>query len=203
MSTSVPPSETNFSMRSATDELRGECSIQVPVNMRKFYPSRTVRNFSMYCGIRERLEEMDSVPAMAQRIAEQLRSGSAREPLTEKVTAAERLVNTLRYVPLFIKQPIARFVYSFLNDNAYSNIFSNLGVVRLPAPMAAEIEAIDFALGTYAKKRAACAAVSVNNTMSFTITKNIIDPSFEEKMYKLLTADGVHVTAEGSMLYED
>ena len=35
--------------KAATDELEGEQSIQVPVNMRKFYPSKTVRNFSLYC----------------------------------------------------------------------------------------------------------------------------------------------------------
>ena len=38
--------------KSATDKLQGDVSIQVPVNMRKFYPSKTLRNFSMYCGVR-------------------------------------------------------------------------------------------------------------------------------------------------------
>ena len=35
--------------KNATDKLNGEISIQVPVNMRKYYPSKTLRNFSMYC----------------------------------------------------------------------------------------------------------------------------------------------------------
>lgn len=36
----------------ASDESRGDISIQVPVNMRKFCPSKTLRNFSMYCSVR-------------------------------------------------------------------------------------------------------------------------------------------------------
>ena len=44
-----------LSGRAATDETTGEASIQVPVNMRKFYPSPTVRNFALYCGIRQPL----------------------------------------------------------------------------------------------------------------------------------------------------
>jgi hypothetical protein len=44
--------------KKATDELEGDFNIQVPVNMRKFYPSETLRNFSMYCGIRMPLAEI-------------------------------------------------------------------------------------------------------------------------------------------------
>ena len=36
----------------ASDESRGDISIQVPVNMRKYCPSRTLRNFSMYFSVR-------------------------------------------------------------------------------------------------------------------------------------------------------
>ena len=36
----------------ATESFDGDMCIQVPVNMRKFYPSKTLLNFSMYSAIR-------------------------------------------------------------------------------------------------------------------------------------------------------
>lgn len=192
-----------LAFRSSTDELKGECSIQVPVNMRKFYPSNTVRNFSMYCAVRIPLESITDFNSLIARIKDGLREGTAQEPLTQMVGATERLVNTLKYIPLFIKQPVARMVTNFLNDNTCSNIFSNLGVVRVPSAMAAHIESADFTLSTYATKRCACTLVSINDTATLTITKNVVDPSFEERLYDLLLADGLSVHAEGSALYED
>lgn len=192
-----------FAFRASTDELQGECSMQVPVNMRKFYPSNTARNFSMYCSLRIRLESIGDMPDLVDRIREELKVGTSREPMTQKAAAAERLVNMLKYVPLVVKQPFARMVSNFLNDGTCSNIFSNLGVVKVPAAMAEHIDNMSFTLSTYATKRCACTAVSINDTTVLTVTKNVVDPSFEEKLYELLMADGVHVDVEGSALYED
>lgn len=55
--------------RAATDEQEGEAAIQVPVDMRKFHPSRTVRNFALYCGIRLPLQAAAGVEAVVEEIA--------------------------------------------------------------------------------------------------------------------------------------
>ncbi len=188
--------------RTATDELHGEASIQVPVNMRKFYPSRTVRNFSMYCGIRLPLDTKTDVASLASDIDRQLRQKASREAMSEMLTATERLVAALKYFPLALKQPAARLVYGFLGDRIFSNTLSNLGVVPLPAEMAEHIESMDFVLGTAITNRACCALVTVGDTATFSITKMTADPTFEEKMHRLLSENGVPVTAEGSELYE-
>ena len=49
--------------RYATDEYSGEMNIQVPVNLRQYYPSETMRNFFMCCGIRIPVETIDSACA--------------------------------------------------------------------------------------------------------------------------------------------
>ena len=41
-----------LALKAATDQQEGTFNIQVPVNMRKFYPTQTLRNFALYCGIR-------------------------------------------------------------------------------------------------------------------------------------------------------
>ena len=189
--------------KAATDELRGEASIQVPVNMRKFYPSQTVRNFAMYCGIRLPLEQIDSAESIVEEIDAQLKRKASKQAMSEMLTATENVVNMLKYVPLAVKQPVAKLVYGFLGDKIFTNTLSNLGVMTMPAEAAEHIQSMDFVLGTAITNRVECALVTFGGTATFSITKMTADPSFEEKMYDLLCADGVRVRAEGSMLYEN
>lgn len=188
--------------RAATDDLVGEMSIQVPVNMRKFYPSKTVRNFSMYCGVRIPVNEIQNLPGMLDDIHDQLHRKASKESMREMLTATERLVNTLKLVPLVIKQPVARIVYGFLGDKIFTNTLSNLGVVKFPEALAPYIDSMDFVLPPEITNRAACTLITVNHTATFSITKATVDPSFEEKMQELLQADGIVVTVEGSEVYE-
>ena len=189
--------------KAATDELQGDTSIQVPVNMRKFYPSRTVRNFAMYCGIRLPIEAIGDLPSIVKEINEQLNKKASKEAMSEMLTATEKMVDMLKYIPLAVKQPVAKIIYGFLGDKIFTNTLSNLGVVKMPASACEHIESMDAVLGTAITNRAGCAVVTFQNTTTFSITKMTADPSFEEKMYDLLCADGITVAVEGSELYEN
>lgn len=189
--------------KAATDELSGEISIQVPVNMRKFYPSETVRNFSMYCGIRIPIAEIGDTLSMVNEINEQLHKKASKDAMNEMLTSTEKMVSMLKYVPLAVKQPVAKVIYGFLGDKIFTNTLSNLGVVEMPSSISRHIESMDFILGTAITNRAGCSVVTFNNVTTFSIAKMTVDPSFEEKMYDLLQADGVEVSVEGSGYYEN
>ncbi len=191
-----------LSHKYATEEPEGMIQIQVPVNMRKYHPSRTTRNFSMYCFIGLNLSEITTLPEILSKIAEQLREKSAQEPMDKMMSTSVKMVNGLKPIPRFIKKPVAERLYGFLGDRLISNTLSNLGVVRMPAQEAAEIEGFDFLLGPSSINKAACAMVSFGDTAVFTITKTTVDPSFEKRMEKLLTDEGLSVTIKGSPVYE-
>ena len=187
----------------ATDELSGDINIQLPVNMRKFYPTSTVRNFSMYCGIRLPVERITDKPELSEEIAAQIAEKADREPMHEMITSAVKLVSALRFIPLTIKAPVAKLVYGFLGDKTCTTTFSNLGLVSMPESLSEYIESMDFCLGAPESNRLAVAAVSFGGVTTFSITKNTADPTFEEKMYKYLSDDGISVTVEGSAFYEN
>ena len=77
--------------KAATDELTGEMSIQVPVNMRKFYPSKTLRNFSMYCGIRIQIEDIKDLNSLTEKISMQLAQKSSKEEMDKMLSATEKM----------------------------------------------------------------------------------------------------------------
>ena len=185
----------------STDELSGDINIQVPVNMRKYYESRTLRNFSMFCGIRIPVDHMENRDQMLREIATQLTEKAAKDKMHAMITSAVSIVGGIRLIPLFIKDPLVRLVYSFMNEKSYTSTLSNLGVISMPEPLAKHIDHMDFCLGAPAINRVACSAITFNNTTVFTICKMTSDPTFEEKIYKYFLEDGLEIEVEGSNHY--
>ena len=185
----------------STDELTGDINIQVPVNMRKFYPSRTLRNFSMYCGIRIPVENVKDKDSLIPEIASQLTEKGDKERMHEMITAAVNIVSSIRLIPLVVKQPIAKMVYGFIGEKIYTTTFSNLGVVNMPAPLCEHIESMDFCLGAQELNRLATTLITFGGVSTFSISKMTADPTFEETMYKLFLRDGIDVQVEGSDYY--
>lgn len=188
--------------RRATEAMGGSFNIQVPVNMRKFYPSPTLRNFSMYCGIRLDMEQVTTLDDILPEIQHQLTEKASREAMTEMIHSSTRLVNSVRFVPLFIKAPIARVIYGFLGDKIFTNTLSNLCVVNLPPEMQSRVDHLEFLLGTLVTNRAGCALVTCGGKAVLTIAKQTADPSLEEALCRLLDGDQVPYAVKGSVLYE-
>lgn len=189
--------------RFATDETKGNIQIQVPINMRQYYHSRTLRNFSMFCNIKIPVKNISSVDDILPEIAKQLKERASKEAMTGRINSAVKLVHGLRFVPLFMKRPAAIIAYGFMGDRVFTNTLSNLGVVKMPTAMASHVEKMDFLLGTSVTNRAACAMVTAGGVASLCVSKWTADPSFENKLYELMEKDGLKVCVKGSELYED
>lgn len=188
--------------KSATENMSGDISIQVPVNMRNFYPSKTLRNFSMYTGIRIPVENITTVDAMLPTINEQIKEKTSKEAMSAMVAGTDRLVNGIKFIPVAIKSPVAKLIYGFIGERIFTTTLSNLGVVTMPKGFAEHIKDVEFTLGASKTNKAMCGVITYGDTVTFTITKNTVSPSFEEKMYNLLKKEGLAPTVEGSPLYE-
>lgn len=188
--------------RASTDQFDGDFSIQVPVNMRKFYDTKTLRNFSMYCAIRIPIREVTDVESLVKEICKQLCEKANVEEMSHLLYSSRKLVRSIRFIPLIIKQPIVKPLYGLLGDNVFTTTLSNIGIVDMPKEYNDYIESCDFILGTSIINRASCDMATFNDIATFSITKMTVDPAFEEKMHNLLVNDGIDVTVEGSDQYE-
>lgn len=189
-----------IAVRDASPKKHGIVKIQVPVNMRKYYPCETLRNFSMYCAIRIPVGEITTVDELLPKISEQLSEGGSQQKMSEMMNAASSLVRALRLIPLVIKLPFARVITGFLADRVFTTTLSNLGVVRLPEEMAPFVRKMDFSLGGGSLNRASCAMVTVGETAVFSVTKLTKDPKFEESIDRQLRELGIPFCVTGSEL---
>lgn len=184
----------------ASNAQQGDIKIQVPVNIRKFYNSKTLRNFSMFIMISVPIEEIGSPSELIPRIQEQLKLRTSKQEIEKLIYSTVDMTNKLRYVPLLLKRLAAKIVYRFA-DSMFSNTLSNLGVINCPDAMTDKVQKFDFVLLPDGKSRASCGMISFGGTSVFTVTKMTSDPSFEEKMLKLFENDGLNIHLEGSSIY--
>ena len=187
--------------RSAMELQKGDISVQIPVNMRKFYPSPTLRNFSLYCGIRIPAGQASEPDKLLPEILRQMEEKAGQESMGRMVASTESLVQMARYLPLKLKGPVVQAVYGVLGDRIFTTTLSNLGVVRFPEEIAGEVMGLDFVLGTARVNRALCGLVTYGNVANFSIAKQTKDPTQEETLLRLLEADGLSVRVEGSQVY--
>ena len=148
------------------------------------------------------IEETTGVQSIIFKVDEQLQKNASKESMDAMLMATVRLVKFLKYIPLILKQRVAKVVYGFLGDKIFTNTLSNLGVINVPPAMAEHIESMDTVMGPPITNRASCSVITMNDIATFSITKTTFDPTFEEAMYDLLLADGISITVEGSDFYE-
>ena len=185
----------------ASDESRGDISIQVPVNMRKFCPSKTLRTFSMYCSVRTPWAEAGGAERLLPDITRQLSERASETAMRGMLASTAEMVRLLGRVPLAVKRPAARIAYGFLGERAFTSTLSNLGAAKLPPEVEAHVEKLDFVLGTGERARAACAMVTLKGLALLSVTKLTDDKTFETRLLSLLEGAGVPVKLRGSMPY--
>lgn len=178
-----------------------DIKIQVPVNMRRHYESRTLRNFSLYVVVSINKKDVNDFDKLLENINNQLKEKTTKEKLNETMIMTNKLVEGIKYIPLNIKKPIAEIVYGFLGEKVFTSVLSNIGVVKLPEEMYKHIEKMDLVLGTSSTNRALFSLISCNNVTTLSMTKLTLNASVENNMHNLFVKNKLNVKVYGSDIY--
>lgn len=180
----------------------GDIKIQVPVNMRKFYPSKTLRNFSLYNTISIKKKDINNLDSVIMEVKKQSREKLTKEKMDGVMYHALKLVKGVSGIPLFIKGPIAKFIYHHFGDKGSTTVLSNLGKIPLPNKMNDDIIGADFTLGTTLSNRVLFSVITINNTVTLTISKFTTNKSVENNLYSLFKEYDLINKIRGSEEYE-
>lgn len=175
--------------------------ISVPVNLRRFFPSKTVRNFSAYVnpGILPRLGEYTFEEVLCQ-VEHFMGMNITEKELCARFSgnvAAERNP-IVRVIPLVLKIPVLRTAFRLQGDRYYATTISNFGVIKLPEKTGEYIDRIDFLLGRAATRRTNCAVISYGGKTVFNFTRTQLETDTERYFLSSLVKMGVHVFVESN-----
>ena len=180
--------------------------IAMPVNLRRFFPSKTLRNFitMVYPSIDPRLGEYTFEEIITQ-VHHYMRYYINEKFLRGDITtnAATQRNPVIRLVPLFIKDFVVRTFYSRVQDKNSSAGLTNMGALKVPPEMKPFIDRFDIYMGQPFSSRTNCAIISYEDTLTINFASSICETDVERFFFRKLVQDGIHVTIESNRQPED
>ena len=175
--------------------------VQIPVNLRRLFPSKTLRNFALYVNpeIDPRLGDY-SFREMCQRVHHHMGMEVIPQHMRARIAAnvgSER--NWLiKILPLFLKNIALRIAFNTVGERKVCLSMSNLGAVKLPDIMVPYVDRFDFILGAPALTPVNCGVLSYGDTMYINFTRSIKESELELHFFRVLQRLGLEVTAESN-----
>ncbi len=178
---------------------RKPLKVQVPVNLRGIFPSKTLRNFALYSNpeIDPRLGEY-TFSEICQVVKNKLGTDITPKQLSKMIAAnvGSEQMFLVRIMPLFIKNMVMKAVFNSVGEKKVCLSMSNLGNVRLPDAMAPFVERMEAILGVQASAPHNCAILSFKDTLYINFLRDIQEPDLEYHFFRVLRDMGLKVTVE-------
>lgn len=180
--------------------------IAMPVNLRRFFPSKTLRNFitMVYPSIDPRLGDYTFEEIITQ-VHYYMRYYINEKFLRGDITtnAATQQNPVIRVVPLFIKDFVVRLFYTKVQDKNSSAGLTNMGALKVPEDMKPFIERFDIYMGQPFSSRTNCAIISFEDILTINFASSIKESDVERHFFEKLVQDGIHVKIESNRGMED
>lgn len=175
--------------------------IAMPVNLRRFFPSQTLRNFitMIYPGVDPRLGDYTFEEIVVQ-VHNYMRYYINEKLLRGDITtnAATQRNPVIRVVPLFIKDIVVKIFYTRVQDRNSSAGLTNMGALKVPEGMKPYIERFDIYMGQPFSRRTNCAVISFEDVLTVNFASSIIEADVERYFFRRLVQDGIHVKIESN-----
>lgn len=179
--------------------------VQIPVNLRKLFPSQTVRNFVMVVnvGVDPRMGDysFDEVLGIVSR---QLALGVTPKNMQAVFTTNVRSeqVLAIKLVPLFIKNIVMKAVFDRVGESQGCITMSNLGKIEIPEEMKPYVTGFDFIIGPQAQSPHNCAICSYGDELKINFIRRSESPELEREFLRYLVRLGFHVSVSSNSRLE-
>ncbi len=176
-------------------------TVDVPVNLRRILPSRTLRNFfvTVQVSIDPRLGHypFDQIlETVHHRMRHQLTEKELRRQIARNVGAERHPL--LRTIPRVIKGHAMPEIYRRMSLLTTTSSLSNLGRVMLPPPLDGAVERFDLVPMHPNLRKIACACIGYADKLAVTFGCTLKEAIAERLFFRQLTERGCHVLIESN-----
>ena len=175
-------------------EKRKPIKVLIPVNLRKLFGSKTLRNFAMYT-TPELLPKLGrySFGEIVKIVHHHMGAEITPKQMSMKIetNVSNERIMAVKVMPLFIKNIVMKAIFDAVGECKSCLSLSNLGAVQLPQIMYDYVERMDFILGVQATAPYNCGCLSFGDTMYINFIRNIKEPNLERHFYKVLQEQGL------------
>lgn len=171
-------------------------ALAVPIDLRRFFPTETVRNFILTARpcIDPRLGDY-TFPEVVEQVRYQLRLELSRPLMQGNITGNVSFQKNpiLKAVPCILKDPVMKLSYRLAAIRPHSMTYTNPGVFRVPGEMARHIVRVEAVLGQPYGNTVNCASVSCGDVLSISFASNLKERDVEREFFRFLVKEGLSV----------
>jgi hypothetical protein len=190
-----------WALYQARGNSRRDIRLMVPVNLRKMYPSKTLRNFFLTISAQIRpslghytFDEIVKVVNLA------VQTGIDNKLMNQQIARNVAAVRNplVRVIPLFVKLIIERWLFIRSGNIPISGVFSNLGQFQLPQELAPCVDRFVFVTSPNHITKQSVGAVGFNDKIVITFTNLIESSQIPMYFFTSLRKQGILVTIESN-----
>lgn len=171
-------------------------ALAIPINLRPFFPSETLRNFILTArlSIDPALGDY-TFPEVVEQLHHQLRLETSRPLMRGRITGNVNFQKNpfLKVIPSAVKDPVMTLSYKLAAIRPNSTTFTNPGVFTVPPEMAPYLQRMEAILGQPYGNTVNCAAISFQDVLSISFAGNIRERDVEGGFFRFLVEEGLHV----------
>ena len=176
-------------------------TLAVPVNLRSFFPSETLRNFilTVQPSVDPTLGDYD-FPQLVALMRHYIRLTAEPVKLRAAMTRGVRLLMNpfLILIPRVLKNPIMLLSYHLTGVLPYSAVFTNPGAFALPECMRPYIDHMEVILGQATVARPHVSSISYGDVFEITFSGVQKETDLEREFFRFLVREGLHVRVESN-----
>ena len=163
----------------------------MPVNLRKLFPSKTLRNFFAVANIGATVDAEIGFDALLKRVSKEMKAKTSKEALQEIISDNVHLERNygVKFVPLFLKNIVLKQAFNIQGENLKTITISNLGNIGFPADMAGEIEEVSVILYPTVKSPVNCGMCTFGDRLNISFARTIRESDMIFRFFKLIAED--------------
>ncbi|MGC9374265.1 MAG: hypothetical protein ACP5DQ_04395 [Bacteroidales bacterium] len=171
--------------------------VQVPVNLRNIYSSKTMRNFSLFVmpeiDLRLGNYTFDEILKIVYHKIQLETDQKLINKIIARNVGGERKI-LVKGIPLFLKSLLLNYKYYSMGANQYSGVVTNLGNVKFPEAIQQKIDYFILTAPPPNKKlKINCGIIGFNNKLVLSFGNITISKEFERKFFNFLVQQGINV----------
>ena len=159
--------------RSAVNK-KAPVRIMVPIDLRRIFPSKTLRNFILYAlPTMEPGDENLSIRELAHKFSKQIKAHLEKDNLAGIIAYNVKTQKSplFRMLPSTIKCALMRIAYRFFGESNSSITFTNLGNISIPQEMVPYVKKIHLTMTPRARSPYNCGMLTYNGQFFLNICR--------------------------------
>lgn len=175
--------------------------ICIPVNLKKYFPSKTMSNFFSYITVEAEMNQkhLDTFEKILDFVKKDFSEKLTEEEIVKTMSTNVKIGNNpfIRLIPLAVKKAIVRL--SYIEIRKYTTTtFSNIGRIGIIGKYKDYLDCFFMLIAPEPVEKIKCSSCTFENKMVFTFTSILQDNRMEKRFYEFLLQKGIKVEIESN-----